>query len=89
MAQVARQDERHDGPLARVLSLANEMLSKKGRSATAAEQDLRAAGLSSLDSVNLMLAIEGEFDMFIPQAEMTPDNFRSCASIADLLARLS
>ena len=50
---------------------------------------LRDAGLSSLDTVNLMLAVEGEFDLFIPQGEMTPENFHSAARIAALLERLA
>jgi acyl carrier protein len=50
--------------------------------------DLRTAGLSSLDLVNLMLAIESEFDIFIPEKQMTPQNFRSAASIEALVASL-
>ncbi len=89
-AQAATRPEASDGEtLARVLALASAMLARKGRAAPDADHDLRKAGLSSLDSVNLMLAVEGEFDLFIPQGEMTPQNFRSCASIARLLARLA
>ena len=46
-------------------------------------------GLSSLDTVNLMLAVEGEFDLFLPQVEMTPENFRSVLAIATLVDRLT
>ena len=73
----------------RVLALADALLVKKGRPPAAPDQALRDAGLSSLDSVNLMLAVEGEFDLFIPQAEMTPENFRSAAAIAALVERLA
>jgi acyl carrier protein len=38
--------------------------------------------------VNLMLAIEVEFDLTIPQAEITPDNFQSIASVERLVRRL-
>ena len=38
--------------------------------------------------VNLMLAVEGEFDLMIPQTEITPENFRSIASIEAMLERL-
>jgi acyl carrier protein len=38
--------------------------------------------------VNLMLAVEGEFDLNIPQQEITPENFRSVSSIESLLERL-
>ena len=74
---------------ARIAALAERFLSKRGRPGpVASEQDLKAAGLTSLDSVNLMLAVEGEFDVFIPEAAMTPDNFRDVASIAALVLSL-
>ncbi len=50
--------------------------------------DLRAIGLSSLDMVNLMLAVEAEFDLKIPEADMTPQNFRSISAIDALIAAL-
>jgi len=49
------------------------------------DDDLRANGLSSLDIVNLMLAVETEFAISIPEREMTPANFRSIARIATLV----
>ena len=71
------------------MALADAMLAKKARAAPAeADTDLRTAGFSSLDAVNLMLAVEGEFDLFFPQGEMTPENFRSARTIAALLDRL-
>jgi acyl carrier protein len=39
--------------------------------------------------VNLMLAVEVEFDISIPQTDITPDNFRSVASVEALVARLA
>ena len=50
------------------------------------DDDLRASGLSSLDVVNLMLAVEAEFAVKIPEREMTPANFRSIGRIAALVA---
>ena len=88
-AQVAvKQDGRHDRA-PRILARVDAMLAKKGRPAAAADQDLREAGLGSLDTVNLMLAVEGEFDLFLPQGEMTPENFRSAEAIAALVDRLA
>lgn len=46
---------------------------------------LTDAGVSSLDMVNLMLAIEAEFDIFIPPASVTPSNFRSIEAISRLV----
>ncbi len=42
-------------------------------------------GISSLKMVNLMLAVELEFDIAIPQADITPENFHSCATIVALV----
>jgi acyl carrier protein len=52
------------------------------------EADLREAGLTSLDMVNLTLGVEGEFDIFIPAEQMTPEHFRSIASIEALVLSL-
>jgi acyl carrier protein len=53
------------------------------------DDDLRASGLSSLGLVNLMLSVEEEFDLKIPERDMTPANFRSIARITDLVRALS
>jgi acyl carrier protein len=45
-------------------------------------------GLSSIKMVNLMLAIEMEFDLTIPQNEITPANFASIVSVEALVQRL-
>ena len=50
-------------------------------------QQLSEMGLSSLKMVNLMLSVEIEFDIMIPQADITPENFHSLASIARLVER--
>jgi acyl carrier protein len=36
----------------------------------------------------LMLTVEAEFDLTIPQSDITPENFQSIASIAALIQRL-
>jgi acyl carrier protein len=50
---------------------------------------LSELGMSSIKMVNLMLAIEVEFNLTIPQAEITPDSFESIASVEQLVRRLS
>jgi acyl carrier protein len=52
------------------------------------EGRLSELGMSSIKMVNLMLAVEVEFDLTIPQSDITPENFRSVASVEALLARL-
>ena len=49
------------------------------------DDNLIDSGLSSLDIVDLMLAVETEFDIKIPDREMTPGNFRSIARIEALV----
>lgn len=51
------------------------------------EQQLSDLGISSLKMVNLMLAVELEFDIAIPQADITPENFHSVAAIESLVVR--
>lgn len=49
------------------------------------EDSLTDVGLSSLDLVNLMVAVEAEFDIMIPPAYLTPERFRSVSSIARMV----
>ena len=46
------------------------------------------AGLTSMAAVKLMLAIEAEFQIAIPDEALTPENFANVASIDALIARL-
>jgi acyl carrier protein len=55
----------------------------------AADESLTEAGLSSIDMAQLMLAVEAEFDVVIPIEDITPENFRSVATIAAMIARMS
>jgi acyl carrier protein len=54
----------------------------------ARDANLQEAGLSSMATVRLMLAVEAVYDVAIPDTELTPENFRSIATIAALLERL-
>ena len=51
------------------------------------EQQLSELGISSLKMVNLMLAVEVEFDIAIAQGDITPENFHSLKSIEALVDR--
>jgi len=71
----------------RIIAIAVRMLVKRGVNTVPASTDnLREAGLTSLDMVNLMLAIEAEFDIEIPQSAMTPDNFDTVTAIENLVS---
>jgi acyl carrier protein len=49
---------------------------------------LSELGVSSIKMVNLMLALEVEFDLTIAQAEISPENFASIESVEALMSRL-
>jgi acyl carrier protein len=82
--------DRNNSPTAdRIAELVRQILAKRGLDrAVEHDADLNEAGLSSLDTVNLMLAVETEFAVKIPDRDMTPANFRSVARIGGLVGRL-
>jgi acyl carrier protein len=70
----------------RVTMAVRRLLADRGiHRAFAAQDDLREVGLTSLDMVNLVLAVESELGVGIPESEITPANFRSVASIVALV----
>jgi acyl carrier protein len=74
----------------RVMKLVREILERNSVIPSAPLGDeLVDIGLSSIDLVNLMLAVEAEFDLTIPQSELTVENFRSISTVIGLLDRLS
>ncbi|MBS0377911.1 MAG: acyl carrier protein [Proteobacteria bacterium] len=79
-----------DGPAlrTRLLALIGQILDKGDGQSLPLETALAELGMSSIKMVNLMLAVEGEFDLSIPQNDITPANFRSVASVEALLGRL-
>jgi acyl carrier protein len=73
----------------RVVALVGKFLAKRSVSRSIGhDDDLTESGLSSLDIVNLMLSVEAEFDLKIPDRDMTPANFRSIARIDALVRAL-
>jgi acyl carrier protein len=52
------------------------------------DTQLSDLGISSLKMVNLMLAVELEFDIAIPQSDITPENFQSLSSIQALVQKM-
>jgi acyl carrier protein len=73
----------------RVAVLVRALLAKRSiERSIGHDEDLAEAGLSSLDLVNLMLAVEAEFGLSIPEQDMRPANFRSIARIELLVGNL-
>lgn len=52
------------------------------------DADLYAAGLTSLATVGVMLAVEEHFDIEIPDAKLNRATFRSVSTLAALVAEL-
>ena len=73
----------------RVTQLVRQLMARRSINQSVGYDDvLSERGLSSLDTVNLMLAVETEFDIKIPDRDMTPSNFRSIAQIDKLVGAL-
>jgi acyl carrier protein len=88
--QSAALDRTNENVANRVAALVRKVLDREEiNKAVGADDDLRASGPSSLGLVNLMLSVETEFDLKIPERDMTPTNFRSIMRIAELVDTLS
>jgi acyl carrier protein len=73
----------------RIAGLVRAILQKRAITRSVGRDDtLNDCGISSLDMVNLMLAVESEFDLKIPDRDMTPTNFRTIARIEALVEKL-
>ena len=74
----------------RLLALVRKAMGAPGAARPlAVDARLAELGISSIKMVGLMLAIEAEFNIAIAQAEITPENFASIASIEAMLERIS
>ncbi len=79
-----------DGLTARLIGLVRQLLGPAAhlREPFPTAQQLSELGVSSLKMVNLMLAVEMEFDILIPQEDITPENFHSVEAVARLVERV-
>jgi len=70
----------------RIVALVREILAQNSLSTELRSDALLVdIGLTSMDMVNLMLAVEAEFDFTIPQELITPENFQSVATLERLV----
>jgi acyl carrier protein len=73
----------------KVADLVGEILAKHSvPGPVAPDAELAKLGLTSIDMVELMLAVEAEFDVIIPPPDITTENFRSIESIDRLIGKL-
>ncbi len=82
-------ESKNDESQSRVIGVVQRLLAERSivRS-VAPDDDLREAGLSSLDMVSLVLSVEAEFDVLVPELSITPAHFRSVSAITALIAEL-
>jgi acyl carrier protein len=70
----------------RVLSVVRTVLKQNAIIADVhPESRLVDIGLDSMDMVALMLKVEAEFDLTLPQPEITPENFQSVKTLEILI----
>jgi acyl carrier protein len=75
--------------LEKIRGLVAGILGARACATTFSDEDtLAEIGIASLDMVRLLLAVESEFGIEVPQCEITPDVFRSVATIDALVWRL-
>jgi acyl carrier protein len=72
----------------RINGVISRVMNSQGLPIPGPNDDLYTAGLTSMGMVRLMLAVEVEFDVTVPDSELIPENFRSFGSLEQLLARL-
>jgi acyl carrier protein len=73
----------------RVLSVVRSILEQNAITADVhPESRLVDIGLGSMDMVALMLKVEAEFDLTLPQPEITPENFQSVKTLEVMMKRL-
>jgi acyl carrier protein len=78
-------DARLQTPREVIADIVDRVLRSKGASSVAVDDNLRDAGLTSLELVNVMLAVEDAFDLTFPADKLIPDNFRTISAIEALV----
>src|SRR5258708_18525709 len=73
----------------RVLCVVRSILEQNAITADVhTESRLVDIGLGSMDMVELMLKVEAEFDLTLPQPEITPENFQSVKTLEVMMKPL-
>jgi acyl carrier protein len=89
MSELQENQSGAGAPHDRIVGLVERILERAaGAAPLPVTARLNELGMSSMKMINLMLAIEVEFDLSIPQTQITPDNFDSIASVEALVVRL-
>jgi len=90
MSEVGATPTTHRTARERLLSLVRQILgAAAGNRPLPIDARLSELGISSIRMVGLMLAIEAEFNLTLPQDQITPENFHSIASMELMLERIA
>ncbi|MGA2411791.1 MAG: phosphopantetheine-binding protein [Candidatus Binataceae bacterium] len=74
---------------ATVVELVQRQLAESSINApVSADANLMEAGLNSIDVLNLVLSLEAEFDLMMPESEIRPENVLTIAALTRLVERL-
>ena len=89
MSELQENQSGAGSPHDRIIGLVERILERPaGAAPLPVMARLNELGMSSMKMISLMLAIEVEFDLSIPQTEITPENFDSIASVETLVVNL-
>jgi acyl carrier protein len=89
MSELQQNQSGAGAPHDRIIGLVERILERPaGAAPLPVMARLNELGMSSMKMINLMLAIEVEFDLSIPQTDITPENFDSIASVENLVVKL-
>ena len=70
-----------------VIKLISEMIGAADHSMIDSTIPLKRLGIDSLGMINLLLGIEKEFSLTVPEEDFTPENFGTAASIIEYLSK--
>lgn len=82
-------DNPRRGTRERLIGLVEQVLKTPVEDPAIYDRPLREIGMTSLAMVSFLLAVEVEFDVVIPQADITPSNFESLAAVEALVSRVA
>jgi acyl carrier protein len=89
MRTIQANDNIDASSTARVVELVEQILASSTHTRPVSlTMRLTDLGVTSIQMVSLMLAVESAFQLTIPQSDITPENFHCIASIAALVDRL-
>jgi acyl carrier protein len=74
---------------ARVLSTVLTLIDAEPGRPVEVDTDLRSAGLDSVKTVSLLMALEDEFDVEFPDELLTPETFSTVTTISAAVRQLS